>query len=647
MPPACHRHASFAACRHLNGAARVGAAKGISNVSSRVVFVRQSVLAAALLSLLSPAFAADAATDFNQLVVTASRTEQTQQQTLAAATVIDRAEIDRLQPNSLIDLLRGTPGMSLANNGGSGKSTSMFLRGTESDHVLVLVDGVRIGSATAGGAAIQDIPDDQIERIEIVRGPFSSLYGSEALGGVIQIFTRRPEGAFSPYASIGVGSDGEQRQSAGLAGRSGQGWYSISAAHEDTDGINVSRCKPLAKGGCSVIDPDRDGYRNMSLNLQGGYRFSEAWNGEVRLFRAGGRNEYDGTVNDTAKTVQQVAGGRLRYTPTTDVSITANMGRSADLSDNYLKGVYVGHFDSRRDLGSLQADIGAFGGLFSAGYEWQRDRVSSNTAYAVDHRINHGVFGQWQQSFGTQSLQASVRRDENAQFGGKTTGSALWGWDMTDALRLTASYGTAYKAPTFNELYYPGYGNPDLAPETSRSAELGLRGSHDWGHWSFNGFDTHINHLIAYDAASKAPANIDRAHIRGVEAAMDGTLAGWIWRTSATWLDPRDAASGSNDGNLLPRRARRSARIDLDRKFGDFSIGSSLYAAGQRYDDLANKSPLGGYALTDLRVGYTINSAWNLRVSLNNVFDRHYETARYYNQPGRNYLLTLNYRPAR
>ncbi|KQX97455.1 ligand-gated channel protein [Rhodanobacter sp. Root480] len=616
-------------------------------MSLRVVFFRQSVLAAALLSFLAPAFAAAAATDLDQMVVTASRTEQAQQHILAAVTVIDRAEIDRLQPHSLIDLLRGTPGMSLANNGGPGKSTSMFLRGTESDHVLVLVDGVRIGSATAGGAAIQDIPVDQIERIEIVRGPFSSLYGSEALGGVIQIFTRRPEGAFSPHASLGVGSDGEQRVSAGMAGRSGQGWYSINAAHEHTDGINVSRCKPLANGDCPVIAPDRDGYRNNSLTLQGGYRFNEAWDGEMRLFRAAGRNEYDGTVNDVARTVQQVAGARLRYAPTEKVSITANLGRSADLSDNYLKGVRAGNFDTRRDLGSLQADVGMWGGLFSAGYDWQRDRVGSDTAYAADHRINHGVFGQWQQSFGTQSLQASVRRDANAQFGGKTTGSALWGWEMNDTLRLTASYGTAYKTPTFNELYFPGYGNPDLGPETSRSAELGLRGSHGWGQWSLNGFDTRIDHLIAYNAASMAPANIDRARVRGVELATGGTLADWIWRTSATWLDPRDVAPGSKNGNVLPRRARRSGRIDLDRQLGDFSIGGSLYGAGERYDDLANRNRLGGYALGDLRIGYAIDPAWNLCLSLNNLFDRHYETARYYNQPGRNYLLTLNYRPAR
>ncbi len=167
---------------------------------------RQSLLAAALLAVIAPVFADDSDTELDQMVVTATRTAQTQDQTLTALTVIDRADIERLQPSSVADLLRRTPGMSIASNGGPGEATSLFLRGTESDHVLVLVDGIKLGSATSGTAAIQDIPVDQIERIEIVRGPFSSLYGSEAIGGVIQIFTRRAEGAFTPNASVGFGS---------------------------------------------------------------------------------------------------------------------------------------------------------------------------------------------------------------------------------------------------------------------------------------------------------------------------------------------------------------------------------------------------------------------------------------------------------
>lgn len=616
-------------------------------VSLRFVVVRRCVLALAVSSLLSPAFAADGATDLDQLLVTASRTEQTEAATLAAVTVIDRAEIDRLQPDSLQDLLRGLPGMSLANNGGPGKATSIFLRGTESDHVLVLVDGVRIGSATAGGAAIQDIPVDQIERIEIVRGPYSSLYGSEAVGGVIQIFTRRGEGAFAPHASVGVGSYHAWRASTGVSGRSGAGWYSLDAAHQQTDGIDATRCNPAAYGGCPAVDRDDDGYHNSSLNLRGGYRFSEYLDGDASLFRAQGRNDYDGSVSDMDKTVQQVAGARLRYTPAKDVTVSASLGKSADESDNFLHGTPAGNFDTHRDLGSLQADVGAAGGLFSLGWDWQRDRVESSTHYAVDQRINQGVFGQWQGSIGTQSLQASLRRDDNAQFGGKTTGSLQWGWQLSQALRLSASYGSAYKAPTFNELYYPGYGSATLKPETSRSFELGLRGSHDWGHWSLHGYETHVDNLIAFDAATFAPANIDKARIRGVEAAVDGSLAQWNWRVSANWLDPRNETLGKSRGNVLPRRVRQSARIDLDRQLGTFSVGGSLYAADQRFDDLGNKSRMGGYALTDLRVGYTVNPSWNLRLSLNNVFNRRYETARWYNQPGRNGMLTLNYRPSK
>lgn len=184
------------------------------------VLPRRAVLAVGVSLCVTNLAQAEAATDLDQIVVTASRTAQTQDQTLAPVTVIDRAQIERRQVNSLQDLLRGEAGVSLANNGGPGKATSLFLRGTEADQVVVLIDGVRIGSATAGGAALQDLPIEQIERIEIVRGPFSSLYGSEALGGVIQIFTRRPQGSFVPTLSVAAGSDNARRYGAGVAGRS-------------------------------------------------------------------------------------------------------------------------------------------------------------------------------------------------------------------------------------------------------------------------------------------------------------------------------------------------------------------------------------------------------------------------------------------
>ncbi|ALN62856.1 tonB-dependent vitamin B12 receptor [Lysobacter antibioticus] len=605
------------------------------------------------------AFAASAvaapAVDLDQVVVTASRTAQTQDATLAAVTVIDRAQIERLQPSSLPELLRGTPGASLANNGGPGKATSLFLRGSESDHVLVLIDGVKIGSATSGGASLQDIPVEQIERVEIVRGPFSSLYGSEAIGGVIQIFTRRPQGAFVPSFSASIGSYATHRATAGVAGKGERGWYSINAAHEDTDGINACRGKPSPGGaGCFTYSPDRDGYRNDSLTLQGGYRFNEQWDAEARLFRTENHNEYDGSQNNEADGVQQVAGAKLRYRPSDRVSLSASAGRSEDLSDTYKNGKYSSTFETRRQLGSVQGDLGIGSGLLTLGFDWQRDRIDSNTRYARDARILRGAFGQWQQSFGAHALQASLRRDDDSQFGGETTGSLLWGWNLSEALRLTASYGTAFKAPTFNELYYPGYGNAGLSPETSRSVEIGLRGTHGERRqhvWSLNAYESDIDDLIAFDSSIGLPGNVDRARIRGLEAAFDTRLADWDLRASATWLDPRNDSRSASRDKFLPRRARQSARIDADRRFavgnGAWSFGASVYAAGDRYDDLANTRRLAGYALTDLRLGYAFNEAWSLQLAANNVFDRRYETAAFYNQPGRNYLLTLRYRPSR
>lgn len=585
------------------------------------------------------------ATDLDEIVVTATRTAQTLEKTLASVTVIDREQIDRLQPSSLPDLLRGTPGLLLANNGGAGKTTSVFLRGASGSQVLVMVDGVRIGSASAGLAAFQDIPVDQIERIEIVRGPFSSLYGSEALGGVIQIFTRRPDGAFSPHASASVGSFGTRKGSAGIGGKSGNGWYSVNAAHEETDGIDACRGSGTLFVGCFTDEPDKDGYRNDSLSLQGGYRFSETWDAEANVLRAEGRNEYDGSFSNVADVVQQVAGAKLRYASGKDLALTLSVGRSVDESDDYKDDVFSSRFDTHRDVGSLQADIGAGKGLVTLGFDWQRDAVDSDTPFDRTQRVNRALFGEWQQDFGKNSLQASLRRDDDSQFGGQTTGNLRYGFALTDNLKLVASYGTAYRAPTFNDLYYPGFSNPQLRPETSRSAEIGLRGTPGKVGWSISAYETRADDLITFDAVTFLPANVDRARIRGAEAALDMVLAGWTLRGSATWLDPRNDSDGFNRDHLLPRRAKQSARIDLDRRFGAFSVGGSVYGAGDRYDDLANQTRLAGYAAVDLRIGYALNDDWRLQLNVDNASDREYETAAYYNQPGRSYMLSVLYRP--
>jgi vitamin B12 transporter len=607
---------------------------------------RRAALAAAVALSLS-AFNADAqSSSLDRVVVTGTRTAQTQDQSLASMTVFDRSEIERLQVGSLFELLRGVPGVSLANNGGAGQVSAVFLRGAESRHVLVLVDGVRMGSATAGTFAFQDLPIEQIERIEIVRGPFSSLYGSDAIGGVIQIFTRRAQGEPSFNAYAGAGSYGLRRGGAGVNARGEQGWYSLQYAHEDTDGFDACRGRPFPNGaGCFTDEPDDDGYRNRSLQLAGGWKFSPRAELEARALRAEFDTEFDGSFTNEMEGAQQAVSALLKLRPSEAVQVSVRAGKSADLADNFLNGVYSSSFDTRRGHAGAQGDLAIGGGLLSVGFDWYHDEVTSTTAYEIDDRTQKALFAQWQQQFGAHAVQLAGRRDDDSQFGGETTGSLLYGFDFSDALRFTASAGTAFKAPSFNDLYFPGFGNPLLQPEVSESYELGLRGTPSWGAWALSAFRSEVDELVAFDPVLFIPVNLRSARIDGLEASAETRLAGFDLRASATWLDARDNEPGVADQRELPRRAPRSGQIDADRSFGRFSIGATVFGASGRFDDLGNLTRLKGYGTLDLRLAWQLNDALSLQLSGRNLFDRKYETAAFYNQPGRNWMLGLRYSP--
>ena len=238
-----------------------------------------------------------------------------------------------------------------------------------------------------------------------------------------------------------------------------------------------------------------------------------------------------------------------------------------------------------------------------------------------------------------------MRRDDNEQFGEHNTGNAAWGYTLHRGLRLSASYGTAFKSPTFNELYYPGYGNANLRPEESRSVEFGLSGKTNWGTWSSNVYETQIDDLIAFDASTFAPANIDQARIRGFEAILTSQIKAWNFTTNVTLLDPENRSSGANSGNVLPRRAEQSLRLDAGHQVGKYTLGATLFAEGKRYDDLANTRELSGYATVDLRAEYNLAQDWLLQARIENLLDKDYETAAFFNQPGRGFYMTLRYQP--
>jgi len=603
------------------------------------------------LALPGLASAEQAPTELDDVVVTATRTPVSIADSVVPVQVIDREQIDRSQAASLLDLLRGRAGLDFVNQGGPGKITSLFMRGSASSQVLVLVDGVRIGAASSGMPALQDLPIDQIERVEIVRGPRSSLYGSEAIGGVIQIFTRAAGQGLQQNLALTAGSHNLRQASAGFSNRGERGWVSAQGAWQKTDGINACNGSATLFQGCYVDEPDRDGYRNASLNVRGGYALSETLDVEGHMLDAASRNQYDGSIysGNEADNQQRVYGGKLRWAPGDAFRLSAQIGRNDDQADSYYVQAgtrsFVSTFDTRRDTASVQGDfLFAEGQQLSVGGDWQKDQVTSTTAYSIDNRDNTGVFAEYQGRFGAHSLQASVRNDDNDQFGNHTTGSLGYGLALGHGLRLTASAGTGFKAPTFNDLYYPWSSNPALKPEESTSVNVGIAQYGEGWNWTFNAYESRIDQLIALDS-TYTPYNIAKARIRGAELTGFASLAGFDINAQASFTDPRDHTRGAASyDNWLPRRARPSGRLDVDRGFGPLRVGVTATATGHRFDNAANTLRLAGYGTVDLRVEYALNEAWSLQARAANVFDRAYETVAWYNQPGREYQLTLRYR---
>lgn len=584
------------------------------------------------------------------IIVTATRTPQTVDSALASVTVISRQDIERQQARSVQDVLRGIPGVSISNNGGMGKTSFVFMRGTESDHVLVLIDNIKVGSATSGTTAFENIPIDQIERIEIVRGPRSSLYGSEAIGGVIHIITRKGTGSgFRQHLNFGGGSFGTLEGSTGMSYNGTQGWLNLTASGIGTQGFNA--CNGISSAGCFVDTADstlydRDGYRNVAGSMRGGYRFQNGLEIETNFMQSSGKSQFDGSFANKTVLMQQVVGGVIRYAPTAFWNFNLIAGSSREDSDNFLGTAFQSRFNTTRDTVSvLNTFTVAKDQQLTIGMDYQRDHVKSTEAYTVMSRNNWGVFAQHQMNIASHNLQFSVRHDDNQQFGSRVTGNAGWSYPLSEKFVLLANFGSAFKAPTFNELYYPGFSNPNLKPEDSLSYEFGTRGQANWGNWSINAYETHIDNLIAYDARRFAPNNIDKARIRGIEGVLSTQILSWQINTNVTLMEPLDRGSGSDRGNILPRRAEQSFRLDLNREFGKYAIGSILLVEGQRYDDLANTRKLDAYAKLDLRAEYLFAPKWRLQGRIDNVSDEHYETAAFYNQAGRSFFAMVRYQP--
>jgi len=370
-----------------------------------------------------------------------------------------------------------------------------------------------------------------------------------------------------------------------------------------------------------------------------------------------GKTRFDGNFVNKSELAQQVLGGTARYSPVDFWRINLIAGRSKQNSDNFKGNTFQSRFNTIRDTITLQNDftLGKHH-LLTIGSDYQNDHVNSTGGFDENSRSNWGEFAQYQGSLAKHNIELSIRHDDNEQFGSRVTGGAGWGYAINEKLRLIANFGSAYKAPTFNELYFPNFGDASLRPEESLSFEIGARGNMGWGNWSLTMYETHIKNLIvtAFDIVEERsfPDNIGKARIRGLEAVVSTQIKGWHLNGNLTFLDPENRSpenrpSGVNRGNILPRRSEQSFRLDTYRTFFDkVMLGAMFLAEGERQDNVANTRKLDSYTKFDLRAEYNITKNWRLQGRIENLFDVHYETASFFNQPGRNFFVTIRYQPS-
>ena len=574
------------------------------------------------------------AEDIPEIIVTANRTANTVDETIAPVTIITRKDIDRLQAQSVVDVLKSTPGIDIRTSGGMGSSTSIFMRGTNSDHVLVLVDGVPYGSATLGTTPFQYIPVSQIERIEVVRGPQSSLYGSSAIGGIIQIFTNKEAHGQSFYADTGYGSDDTVEANAGFSYGNETSSFNIGVGYIDTDGYDF-----LGDPNPANADNDDDGFDNTSVSINGRHQFNEQFTLSGSFLLADGENQYDYTNGlnlSTTKTrtefKQQVASIVADLKINDIWSSQILVGQSKDESDNY-QYPYFGttieksQFDTTKDNFSWKNDfIIRDKDILTVGFDYLDESVDSTTNFDKDSRWTKGVFTQYQYYGEVFEIKGAWRYDDNQQFGSHNTGNIGFGFDLDEYVRVTVNYGTAYKAPTFNDLYYPdvGYfkGNPGLKPEKSESFDFGLSGEYKNVNWSANFYTTSIRNLIEYQYPTME--NIDKANIDGIELSLGTQLFGWNIQGNISHTNPKN----DETGNYLTNRSRDTFRLDLDSQYKNFTYGASVIAASKRYLDANNDNTLAGYGIMNIRSAWELTKNWTIKAKVDNLFDKEYATNR-------------------
>ena len=590
----------------------------------------------ALLAATSVLSADDEDAVLELFVVTATRTSVPLSQSLAPTLVISREEIERSLAADIGDILRFHAGLDIGRNGGPGQTTSLFIRGTESNHALVLIDGVKMNPGTIGGAALQNISPDMVERIEIVKGPRSSLYGSEAVGGVVNIITRSGTGTQYINGSVTAGQHDTRQATAGFSQPFSDGDLGINVAWYDTDGY------PTRTG-----DTTDRGHDNISANLQGSLRVGEL-ELALRHWQSSGTTEYSDFFLTPVDQDYENRTTALEVSahPSTSWKTRANLSYALDDIEQNQSADFVTTsryaLDWQNDFDVADRHV-----LVAGLYLSEEETQSMSFGLAFDETISeNAVYSEALLFFDRQDLMFVGRYTDHETFGGESTWNVGYGLDLTLLTRLTAGIGTAFSAPDSTDLFGFG-GNPDLGPESSINYEISV--SHrpaDDHTLSLGVFRNEIDDLIEFVVTDPMTfagenRNIDEALIKGVEASY--TFGGRLWNVhlEALHQDPRNKSTGQR----LLRRSENSVSLNLVRRIGPHELAFDILATGDRLDfGFPNPVRLDDYVLANLRGRYSLTDHWSLQASVENILDEDYELASGFNTTGRGVYVRVNYK---
>lgn len=580
------------------------------------------------------------ANNLDEIVVTA-KNDQTLANVLSTSHVFTLADIESAQAEDLTDLLDQLSGLSVRDSGGRGSATSVFMRGNTNSQIIVLIDGVRVGSATLGAAALNSYPIEAIERIEVIKGPLSGIYGADAVGGVIQLFTKKGGNGLGSLSAI-TGSNSLTELSAALQGGNENNSFHVSIHSEETDGID--RTSILTDG-----NDDSDGFEETAISLGGKLSITENTVANLSILHSDNTSEFDNTFGSDPglKTDTETLSSALNITTQFNEALRWSSTLGINEDQSVTNGTFPSDITTNRDSIGTEFFIALNSNTkLTVGADYYQEDIVTSNDFPTTDRDNTGAFLLLQSNFGKFGLVANLRFDDNSAYGSETNSSLALNYDINDELRFVGSYGTAFSAPSFNFLYFPFFGNPDILPEESESFEFSLLGNTSFArsslNWRISAFKTDVTNLFSFDPATFLAANIGEAELEGIELEVNTELADWNLSLHADLLSAQNKITGIE----LDDRAERTLSATATRSFGKFNFGMAIKAESGRFDN--NGTELASYALIDLTGNYQFNDQFSIAANIDNVFDKDYTvnligSSERYNTIGRQAKLTLRY----